>query len=102
MLNWQSLIRRDKFEKQQVFLVCTGTGVFTQIRCAQAGADIIDCCIDSMSGTTSQPSMGAIVHVLQGTENDTGIDPYTLSRLNTFWEQTRCVHRKSSTLQFKY
>ena len=36
----------------------------TQLAAAAAGADILDCCIDSMSGTTSQPSMGAIVHSL--------------------------------------
>jgi pyruvate carboxylase len=27
-----------------------GTGVATQFAAAKAGADIIDCCIDSMSG----------------------------------------------------
>jgi pyruvate carboxylase len=27
-----------------------GTGVATQLACAQAGADIVDCAIDSMSG----------------------------------------------------
>lgn len=27
-----------------------GTGVATQLACANAGADIVDCCIDSMSG----------------------------------------------------
>ncbi len=43
-----------------------GTGVATQLAAAAAGADLIDCCIDSMSGTTSQPSMGAIVHSLAG------------------------------------
>ncbi len=43
-----------------------GTGVATQLAAAAAGADIIDCCIDSMSGLTSQPSMGAIVNGLAG------------------------------------
>ena len=27
-----------------------GTGVATQLACAMAGADIVDCAIDSMSG----------------------------------------------------
>ena len=27
-----------------------GTAVATQLACANAGADIVDCCIDSMSG----------------------------------------------------
>jgi pyruvate carboxylase len=42
------------------------------IECARAGADIIDAAIDSMSGMTSQPSLGALVACLQGTDQDTG------------------------------
>jgi len=69
-----------------------GTGVATQLAAAAAGADIIDCCIDSMSGTTSQPSMGAIVHSLAGTELDTGIDPEELLPLMDYWDLTRAVY----------
>ena len=57
-----------------------GTGVATQLACAEAGADIIDCCIDSMSGATSQPSLGALVNALHGTDLDTGINPNQLAR----------------------
>ncbi len=57
-----------------------GTGVATQLACAEAGADIIDCCIDSMSGATSQPSLGALVNALNGTDLDTGINPNQLAR----------------------
>lgn len=70
-----------------------GTGVATQLAAAAAGADIIDCCIDSMSGTTSQPSMGALVHSLRGTELDTGIDPRELLILIDYWEKTRGLYR---------
>ncbi|CAL8463302.1 g2836 [Coccomyxa elongata] len=69
-----------------------GTGVATQLACANAGADIVDCAIDSMSGTTSQPSMGAIVNALYGTPLDTGIDPLSLARLSIYWEQTRALY----------
>lgn len=69
-----------------------GTGVATQLACAAAGADIIDCCTDSMSGATSQPSLGAIVNALRGTDLDTGINTGQLARLNTFWEQTRGLY----------
>lgn len=57
-----------------------GTGVATQLACAAAGADIIDCCTDSMSGATSQPSLGAVVNALRGTDLDTGINPSQLAR----------------------
>jgi pyruvate carboxylase len=70
-----------------------GTGVATQLAAAAAGADIIDCCIDSMSGTTSQPSMGALVHSLVGSELDTGINPQELLILADYWEKTRALYR---------
>ena len=43
-----------------------GAAVASMLCCAEAGADIIDVAVDSMSGMTSQPSMGAIVACLQG------------------------------------
>lgn len=49
-----------------------GAGVACHLACAEASADIIDVAVDSMSGMTSQPSMGAIVACLSGTEHDTG------------------------------
>ena len=49
-----------------------GAGVASMLACAEAGADIVDCATDSMSGMTSQPSMGALVASLQDTEYDTG------------------------------
>ena len=69
-----------------------GTGVATQLAAAAAGADILDCCIDSMAGTTSQPSMGALVHSLAGTELDTGVDPGELLPLVDFWDLTRGLY----------
>lgn len=50
----------------------SGSGVASMLACADAGADIIDCAVDSMSGMTSQPSMGAMVASLQNTDIDTG------------------------------
>lgn len=50
-----------------------------------SGADIIDCCVDSLSGLTSQPSMGAIVNALAGTELDTGVENELLLPLSIYW-----------------
>ena len=41
-----------------------GAGVASMLACAEAGADVIDVAVDSMSGLTSQPSMGAMVSAL--------------------------------------
>lgn len=50
----------------------SGAGVASMLACAEAGADVVDVAVDSMSGMTSQPSMGAIVASLQSTDLDTG------------------------------
>lgn len=49
-----------------------GAGVANMLECAYAGADVVDAAVDSMSGKTSQPSMGAIVASLENTKYDTG------------------------------
>jgi len=50
----------------------SGAGVASMLAAAEAGADVVDVAVDSMSGMTSQPSMGAIIASLQDTELDTG------------------------------
>lgn len=64
-----------------------GTGVATQIAAAEAGADIVDGAIDSMSGLSSQPCLGAIVSAL-GPEK-TNLDLDVLQVLNQYWESVR-------------
>jgi len=49
-----------------------GAGVASMLACADAGADVVDVAVDSMSGMTSQPSMGAVVASVQRTALDTG------------------------------
>lgn len=49
-----------------------GAGVAAMLAAADAGANIVDCAVDSMSGLTSQPSMGALVASLQNTPHETG------------------------------
>lgn len=44
------------------------------------------------AGTTSQPCMGALVNAVAGTELDTGILPMDVTRLSTFWEETRALY----------
>eukprot|EP00761_Pharyngomonas_kirbyi_P011415 gb/GECH01011440.1/.p1 GENE.gb/GECH01011440.1/~~gb/GECH01011440.1/.p1 ORF type:complete len:1197 (+),score=375.79 gb/GECH01011440.1/:1-3591(+) len=70
----------------------SGAGVASMLAAAEAGADVTDAAVDSMSGMTSQPSMGAIVAALQGTELDTDLDLEPLSKLSTYWEQARDMY----------
>lgn len=66
---------RDKYPDLPIHLHThdtAGTGVANMIAAARAGVDAVDVAVDSMSGMTSQPSMGAVVAALEGTEYDTG------------------------------
>lgn len=49
-----------------------GAGVASMLAAYEAGADVVDVAVDSMSGMTSQPSMGAVVAALENTGSDTG------------------------------
>lgn len=69
-----------------------GCGVASMIAAAHAGADVVDAAIDAMSGLTSQPSLGALVASLQGTEYDTGIHRSHLYPLNGYWENVRSLY----------
>ncbi|KZC14660.1 Pyruvate carboxylase, mitochondrial [Dufourea novaeangliae] len=69
-----------------------GAGVASMLACAESGADVVDVAVDSMSGMTSQPSMGAIVAALIGTPNDTKFDLRDVSEYSAYWEQTRTLY----------
>ena len=69
-----------------------GTGVASMSAAAAAGADVVDVAIDSMSGVTSQPCMGALVAALEGSPRDTGIKENAIECLNSYWEQTRVLY----------
>lgn len=50
-----------------------GAGVASMLSCAESGADVVDVAVDSMSGMTSQPSMGAVVASLLGKSSTEGL-----------------------------
>ncbi len=67
----------------------SGNQVAAYLMAAEAGVDIVDCAIDSMSSMTSQPSLNAVVSALQGQERDTGLDPNRLQELSDYWADVR-------------
>jgi len=70
-----------------------GMAVASMLACAAAGADVVDCAIDSMSGCTSQPAMGAICSALEQTELGTGIRFDDVQALNLYWSQVRALYK---------
>ena len=67
----------------------TGNQIATCLMAAEAGVDIVDLAISSMSSLTSQPSMNALVAALQGQERDTGLDLMQLQKLTDYWSDIR-------------
>lgn len=59
---------------------------------AAAGADVVDVAIDSMSGLTSQPAMGAVCAALEQSNLGTGIRYDDIQALNLYWTQVRMMY----------
>ena len=67
----------------------SGIAAATVLAAVEAGVDIFDAAIDSMSGLTSQPNLGAIVESLEHTDKRTGLDAGAIRTASHYWEQVR-------------
>lgn len=70
----------------------TGNGVATALMAVDAGVDIVDTAINSMSGLTSQPALNSLVAALKNTGRDTGIDLKGIQKLSDYWAAVRPVY----------
>jgi pyruvate carboxylase len=57
-----------------------------------AGVDAVDAACAAMAGTTSQPSLSALVAATDHTERATGLDLAAVCDLEPYWEATRRVY----------
>ena len=67
----------------------SGISAATVLAAVEAGAEIVDAAIDSMSGLTSQPNLGAIVAALEHTDRSTGLDAGSIRVISSYWEEVR-------------
>jgi pyruvate carboxylase len=67
----------------------SGVQAATILKAAEAGADIVDLAIASMSGATSQPNLNSIVAALANTPRDTGLDLPQQNQLSEYWAAVR-------------
>ena len=67
----------------------SGINAGSVLRAADAGVDIADAALASMSGMTSQPCLNGIVAALRHTERDTGLDQEALDELSRYWAAVR-------------
>ena len=66
-----------------------GGQLATLLAAARAGADAVDAASAPMAGTTSQPSLSALVAALEHTERDTGLGLRPVADLEPYWEAVR-------------
>ena len=59
------------------------------LEAADAGVDVVDLAIASMSGSTSQPNLNSVVAALQCTKRDPGLDLDALNEFADYWEHVR-------------
>ena len=67
----------------------SGVASASVLSAAEAGVDIADLAIASMSGSTSQPNLNSVVAALQFSPRDTGLDLDALNEFSDYWEQVR-------------
>ncbi|MCG6904324.1 MAG: pyruvate carboxylase [Rhodobacter sp.] len=66
-----------------------GIACATILAASEAGVDAVDCAMDSLSGNTSQATLGTIVEALRHTERDTGLDIGAIRTISNYWESVR-------------
>ena len=70
-----------------------GGQLATLVAAAEAGVDAVDAASAPLSGTTSQPSLSALVAALEFTERDTGLSLDAVGALEPYFEAVRRVYR---------
>ncbi|MGW0733092.1 pyruvate carboxylase [Streptomyces sp. NPDC002851] len=70
-----------------------GGQLATLIAAIDAGVDAVDAAVASMSGTTSQPSLSALVAATDHTDRATGLSLQAVADLEPYWEAVRRVYR---------
>ncbi len=61
----------------------------TYLKAIEAGVNVIDVALASMSGLTSQPNFNAIVAMMQGHEREQAMNLAALNQLSGYWENVR-------------
>ncbi len=64
----------------------SGVNSASVLQASEAGVDVVDLAIASMSGSTSQPNLNSIVAALVHTPRQTGLDLATLNEFSDYWE----------------
>ncbi|NIH72391.1 pyruvate carboxylase, partial [Auritidibacter ignavus] len=69
-----------------------GGQLATLLAASEAGVDAVDVAVASMSGTTSQVSMSALVAATNFTDRETGLGLDDVASLEPYWETVRSIY----------
>ena len=67
----------------------SGIASASVLKASEAGVDVVDLAISSLSGCTSQPNLNSVVHSLRNAPRSTGLDGEALNELSIYWEAVR-------------
>jgi pyruvate carboxylase len=67
----------------------SGINAGSVLRACDAGVDVADLALASMSGSTSQPNLNSVVAALQHTPRDTKLGLDALNEFSDYWEKVR-------------
>jgi pyruvate carboxylase len=70
----------------------SGLNAASVLKAADAGVDVADAAVASMSGGTSQPNLNSIVEALRHTPRDTQLDINALNECSDYWETVRTYY----------
>jgi len=70
----------------------SGNGEAAILLAIEAGVDIVDAAISSMSGLTSQPNMNSIVSAIAHTRRKSSLDKEKLDEISDYWERVRTYY----------
>ena len=70
----------------------SGLNAASVLKAADAGVDVADAAVASMSGGTSQPNLNSIVEALRHTSRDTQLDIDALNECSDYWETVRTYY----------
>ena len=67
----------------------SGIASASVLKASEAGVDVVDLAVSSMSGCTSQPNLNSIAHALENAPRSTGLELNALNELSIYWEAVR-------------
>ena len=70
----------------------SGINAASLLRAAEAGTDIVDGAVASLSGQTSQPNLNSLVAALRHTPRDSRLDGEALDDCSRYWETVRSYY----------